>query len=183
MTMRKFILALALIFQLPAGAQVKMADMLKSMPDTLCAYLTDNNMLDCIDFKDAGMKAEVRNVLDGRSELLTLTEQFASVQLSKALRADMRLLDADGRQLLCMVSTYGAGMQESVVRFFTTEWVELPSADYVTVPDEMFTATLGEQQSTLDIQPVSTLHQPAMEEQEIIAKPQINLKWDGAKFK
>ena len=42
-------------------------DAFRQMPDSVMPTLTQNNRLDCLDFLDAGMKAEVRNRLGGTS--------------------------------------------------------------------------------------------------------------------
>ena len=60
---------------LGSSAQTPMSQVLKQMPDSLVPYLSENNKLDMIDFLDSKMKAEVHNLLDGKTELITLTER------------------------------------------------------------------------------------------------------------
>ena len=55
--MRSLLFALLLTLANGAFAQTKMSEALKSMPDSLMPYLTHNNRLDCIDFREANMKA------------------------------------------------------------------------------------------------------------------------------
>ena len=63
-------LALLLLLTVPAIAQQKMRDVISTMPDSLAPYLTENNRLDMIDFKEANMKAEVHNAFEGKTELM-----------------------------------------------------------------------------------------------------------------
>ena len=164
-------------------AQVRMRDVVRTMPDSLFPYLTANNRLDCIDFKDAGMKAEVRNSLDGNTVMQTLTDDFASLRLNEALTAEMRLLDHQGRQTLCLVTTFGTDLRESVISFYTPDWQPLDAADFITLPDGMFVVEWGGQEPELILTPVMELERPAMEDQQEIIKPSINLKWTGGSFK
>ena len=69
--MKTLFFILSLLLTCAAEAQVKMRDVIKQMPDTLVPYLKQNALLDFIDFKDSGMKAEVRNTLGGMSEMTT----------------------------------------------------------------------------------------------------------------
>jgi len=182
---QKIMTALLLLLPMAAMSQSKLADILKVMPDTLMPYLSANNRLDLIDFVEAGMKAEVHNALDGKSQLVSLTDAFASFRLNKATDVQLRLLDASatGRQLVCMVTTYGIDVRESVLRFYTTDWQEQPLADFLKLPDGMFTATLDPQQPVLTIHPSSYLDRPAIEGQSDIEKSLITLKWEGNMFK
>ena len=85
-----------------------MRDVIKQMPDTLVPYLKQNALLDFIDFKDSGMKAEVSNDFGGKSQLVELTDDFALLTLNSASQIQMRLLDVkepvdSANQIICMV--------------------------------------------------------------------------------
>ena len=86
-------LALLLLLTVPAIAQQKMRDVISTMPDSLIPYLSENNRLDMIDFKEANMKAEVHNAFEGKTELMVLTDSYASITLNEAHRLQLRLLD------------------------------------------------------------------------------------------
>lgn len=73
------------------GQDLSMATLFKAMPDSLFPYLSKNNRLDLVDFREAGMKAEVTNLLDGRSEMTFLSSDSLSLQISNVLRLDMKL--------------------------------------------------------------------------------------------
>ena len=189
--MRKFLPILILFMTLSASAQdhvTNMRDMLKQMPDTLLPFLPENARLDFIDFIESNMKAEVSNSLEGKSELATLTDSYALLNLTKSSQIEMRLLDTTEEidsmhQLLCVVRSYGTDIRESVVEFYSLRWRKLPTADRVGLPAEMFVANLSEREPTLSIRPECHLDAPANEEQKVIEKPLTVLKWDGEIFK
>jgi len=165
-----------------------MRDVFKLLPDTIAPYLSQNNRLDCIDFIDSNMKAEVHNSLGGKSELLALTDKYALVKLSDALLVEMRLLDTtqevDGsRQIVCVVQTFGTDVRESVVSFYTPEWRRLSTDDYLLCPDDMFTAQLNQSEPSMSLTPVSYFERPAMEEQEEIPVLSKSLNWKNDSFK
>lgn len=185
--MRKILTVLALSLAFAVQAQVTMRDMLQQMPDTLLPYLKANARLDFIDFIDSNMKAVVSNGLEGKSELVKLTDVYAKLALTQASQMEMRLLDTteevdSARQVLCVVCTYGSDIRESTVEFYSVRWRKLSVADRVGVPSGMFIAALGDQEPTLSLRPECRLDAPANEEQEELSEPSIILKWDGRKF-
>lgn len=186
--MRNLLISSLLLLASVASAQVKMRDMLKQMPDTLVPYLTENARLDFIDFIDSHMKAEVTNDLDGKSELLKLTDDYALLQLTQSSQLELRLLEVaepvdSARQLLCVVRTYGTDIRESVIDFYSVRWRSLPSSDRVRLTSDMSVLTLSEHEPTLSLRYECRLDAPANEEQEELSKPSKILKWDGSMFK
>ncbi len=168
---------------LPVVAQVKMRDILRTMPESLVPYLSENNRLDCIDFKEANMKAEVRNTLDGTSELVTIHDDYAFFQLNAAHRMELRLLPTSivvdsCKQILCVVDTYGDEAQESRVSFYSVRWQPQPAATYVSLPEGPYTASLDEHSATLLLTPSTYLEKPANKEQEVVKIVSTKLKWE-----
>jgi hypothetical protein len=180
---RIVLLLVNIIFAYSASAQITMSSALKAMPDSLLVYLTENNRLDCIDFCEAGMKAEVRNALDGKSEMKVLTDHYALIQLSEACQVELCLLDGVGEQTICMVSTYGTQLKESSISFFTSSWLPLSTCEHITLPDWMFTAKLDENERTICLTRQTAIDRPALEGQTEYEILQRNLKWDSQKFK
>ena len=110
---------------------VEIRDVFKQMPDTICRYLSTNNKLDMIDFLDSNMEAKVSNSFNGTTTLDVMTNDYLKVTLTPASLLEMRLLPykpagatVDG-QIICMVTTYGDSIKESVVNFYTTGWKEI----------------------------------------------------------
>ena len=176
-----------------AFAQTKMSEALKSMPDSLMPYLTHNNRLDCIDFCEANMKAEVRNAFDGKSELVQLTTNYALFRMNDASVVELCLLNADSnhvdssdagnQQVICMIHTCGTDLRESVISFYTTSWQQLPTEQFLSTSTEQYAAQFDAEQMMLILESNNYLNRPAMEEQKEIEKLQIKLKWASGKFK
>jgi hypothetical protein len=166
-----------------AFAQITMGEALKSMPDSLMPYLTHNNRLDCIDFCEANMKAEVRNTLEGKSELLQLTSSYALFRMNDACTVELCLLDAGSQQLVCMIQTYGTDLRESVISFYTTSWQQLPTEQFLSTANQQYVAQYDDEQKTLTLESNNYLSRPAMEEQKEEDKIQIKFKWLGRDFK
>ena len=185
--MKILFITLSCILACAVQAQVKMRDVLKKMPETLVPYLKENARLDFIDFIDSGMRAEVSNELEGKSELIKLTDTFASIKLTKASQLDMRLLDVNStsdaaKQIVCLVQTYGSDIRESTISFYTTDWRQLDTSERVDLPKEMLLLTLGDEDPTLIATPECRLDAPANDEQKLVEKPSKTFKWDGRKF-
>lgn len=127
---KTFILFSLLLLALSVGAQPKIADLLREMPDSLLPLLSKNNRLDMIDFCEAKMKAEVTNLLEGNSEMTALTDDSLSIQLSGTQRVDIYLVEAreeydSCRQVLCMVSTYqlpSTKEEEVLTSYYSVRW-------------------------------------------------------------
>lgn len=186
--MRQLLFLTFLLVANGAFAQLTMSDILRSMPDSLLPYLTANNRLDLIDFKEAQMKAVVRNAQDGKSELVTLSEHFAELSLNEAHRLQLRLFDVvpvhdDLQHVVCVVDTYGTVASESTLRFFSPTWQPLDAAQFVALPAQPFTATLHEVDDELILTPSAYYDRPAIEDQEVVTNFPIKLKWTANSFK
>ena len=109
---------------LPVAAQDMRAVFL-GMPDSIIPLLTENNRADCVDFVDAGMRAQVTNRLGGKSELLKLTGDYLRMKTSSHSIFEMKLLPRTvGDTLLCVVRSVCAEACNSRVSFYTKEWKE-----------------------------------------------------------
>ena len=109
---------------LPVAAQ-DMRTVFLGMPDSIIPLLTENNRADCVDFVDAGMRAQVTNRLGGKSELLKLTGDYLRMKTSSHSIFEMKLLPRTvGDTLLCVVRSVCAEACNSRVSFYTKEWKE-----------------------------------------------------------
>lgn len=128
-------LILVLTFSLGVYAQQepKMALVFKEMPDSLFPYLTHNSRLDMLDFMEANMKAEVTNVLDGKSEMTYLSSDSLCMRLSDVLTMEMKLLTDNGKSgdkhSVQIVRTYviNKNQSERVVDIYSSDWHRLSS--------------------------------------------------------
>ncbi|MBR6806702.1 MAG: DUF3256 family protein [Bacteroidaceae bacterium] len=118
------ILLLSLLMALPAMAQ-NMRTLFVGMPDSIIPLLTETNRADCVDFIDAGMRAQVSNRLNGKSELLQLTDDYLKLKMSSHSSLEMKLLPRiEGDTLICIIRSVCAEACNSIVSFYTKEWKE-----------------------------------------------------------
>ena len=117
-------------------------DLFRQMPDSLLPYLTQNNRLDFIDFIDSNMKAEVRNALDGVSEMTALADDSLSIRLSEATNVDIHLLNTQhptpNTLIICVVRTWNIsnGGTESRTEFYDTDWHPLDTPPTLSAEDQ-----------------------------------------------
>lgn len=127
--MKKILIVIFLIVSLGISAQSKFTirDAFKVMPDSLIPYLSVNNRLDMIDFLDAKMKAEVTNLLDGKSEMLVLNDDSLSIRLNPVVLLNMWFEPVDTGKIICLWKVYNLREKQSltVEELFTTDWKPL----------------------------------------------------------
>ncbi len=132
--MKIILSVLSLFFALAIGAQNKIGDYFKTMPDSIMPLLTTNNRLDMMDFMDAKMKARIVNRLEGESEMMVLTKDSLVVKMSDVLDVTLSLVPTDisvdsSQVAICMQSRYHFSEQEEIaVCFFSTKWKPLDKA-------------------------------------------------------
>lgn len=106
-----------------------------NMPDSLSPLLTAVNRADCIDFLESKMKAQVENRFGQKSEMTELGKDYISIRMSPQSTWQMKLLAiSDSTYVICTVSTACAPVCDSNIQFYTTNWKELPSADFLVMP-------------------------------------------------
>lgn len=129
---RLILLAISLLV-LPLSLRAQLAkDVFKAMPDSLNLLLTSVNRADFIDFLESKMKAEVTNRFDGKSEMTALTSDYIHIRMTPQSTWEMKLLPlTDSTKVVCAVSTVCAPACDSHIRFYTTDWKELPAADFL----------------------------------------------------
>lgn len=133
--MRLFLMLLFMAQVCCVNAQKpRIADVFKSMPDSLMPYLSANSRLDMIDFMEAGMRAEVTNLLQGDSEMTLLTADSLSIRMSEVLTIDLQLAGVaepvdSSMFVVRMVRTYTINehQTESIVDIYSTVWRHLSS--------------------------------------------------------
>lgn len=122
----KYILLLLVAIVCNAQARTSIRQWFVAMPDSVMPLLTKNNRLDFIDFLDSKMEAVVTNRLDGKSRMATLTDDYLFINYTKSCDVAMKLLPInDTTDVLCMVSTVKAMVDDSRVAFFDEAWQPL----------------------------------------------------------
>lgn len=132
--MKQLILIVGLLCAvLPSGGRT-MKDLFKEMPDSIVPLLTREDRLDCIDFLESGMKANVKNRFGELSSLQALTATYAAIDLTASSRMEMRMMP-DGRDtLVCVVHTWLTPIPMSDIAFYSSAWQPLDAKKYLKWP-------------------------------------------------
>lgn len=212
--MRKFCLLFFFVFlaSLHGYSKTLMKQVFIDMPDSLFPYLTRNNRLDCIDFIESKMKAEIKNKFDENSELVSLTDDYLKFRLNENCTYEMKLLTVAGDTLqrICLIRSYSAPEVESDISFYSQDWKRLDNGRLIIMPtfnsfwhrpDTMSVDKFAELRRYIDPVMMSaafvesgdmptiqfSVAQPLLnKEDKKLIKPaivQINVKWNGSIFK
>ncbi len=118
------------------GRAQELRSLFVAMPDSVLPLLTKTNRMDCIDFLDSNMKAEVKNRFNNTSELKVLTKDYLELQLTSQSSVEMKLLPLnDSVKVVCMVHTVCGPVCDSEITFYDTQWKQLPSKNFITLPE------------------------------------------------
>lgn len=111
-----------------------------AMPDSVLPLLTKNNRMDCVDFIDSKMKAEVKNRFEDMSELKKLTNDYLFLQTTKRSSVEMKLLTvSDTVKVICAIRTVCGPACDSSICFYDTKWNMLNINNYINLPvEELF---------------------------------------------
>ena len=106
-----------------------------SMPDSIMPTITKSERMDFLDYMDSGMKARVRNMQGGESEMTLLQDDMLSVKTSGSGRLDMVLFGKKGGgNIICIIKTVTARYDDSRLSFFTENWEPVPVNDLMELP-------------------------------------------------
>lgn len=112
------------------------------MPDTVLPYISRNNRLDCLDFIDSNMKAEVTNMFGGKSQMTAVTDDSITILLSEACRVDIFLLSMSqtidsSSKVIAILHTIGLENehQETEVDYYTVRWNRLADGSLL-IPED-----------------------------------------------
>lgn len=184
--MRKYIFTLGVLVSLAVSssvAQTKIRDIFLQMPDSMLPYLTENNRLDFLDFMDSGMKAEVRNELEGHSEMLALSDEELLLQVSPSMKVQMRMMPVSEEvdsctQVVCVITTYGKDAPESQIAVYSVKWRSVSVASHLSLPQGPYVATyMDSPVAGVTLKQSSALDFVAHEEQEKETDWLKNIEW------
>ena len=106
------------------------------MPDSIMPTLTKSERMDFLDYMDSGMRARVRNMQGGESEMTLLQDNMLSVKTSGAGRLDMALFGKKGGgNIICIIKTVTARYDDSRLSFYTENWEPVPVNDLIELPE------------------------------------------------
>lgn len=107
-----------------------------NMPDSLSPLLTKVNREDCIDFLESNMKAQVENRFGKKSEMTDLGKDYIRMQMSAQTTWQMKVLALnDSTNVVCTISTACAPACDSSIRFYTSDWKQLPTSTFISLPE------------------------------------------------
>lgn len=119
---RLFIILFMSMLLLQTSDAQQMREVWLSMPDSLVGYLNKSKRIEAMDYRDMGLKLDVRNLLNGNTLVDTLTADFISVKLTPSSLLQMKLLPREADTLVCVVKTVFGPAADSSMEFFTTSW-------------------------------------------------------------
>jgi len=185
--MRKLV-CLLLVFVAVQVQAKSIREVWAAMPDSMIPYLTKTLRLEMLDFTDMGVRADVKNVFGGVSEMDTLTTDYLKVTLNVSSELQMKMLPVQGSDsVVCVVRTYLGPVAESIVSIYSQDWTLLRTYDFTEMmgtDDESFiSARLAIDDDTLFLRREKILASKEEKEagNEIIR--QTTVKWDGKIFK
>lgn len=133
--MKRFLVtAFCVLGTLCAAYARNMRDLIKEMPDSVMPLLTLNNRLDMIDYLDSGMKAEISNKFGGKSEMTVIKDDYVNIKMSDRSNVALKLLPFGSDSIICMIHTTQSIADDSRVRFFSTQWKQLPEESFFSQP-------------------------------------------------
>lgn len=135
--MKRILIVLFALGMCMGGYAQDLKTLFVAMPDSLSPFLTEVNRADFGDFLESGMKAEVKNRFGNTSEMIRLTPDYLFLKSTSASTLELKLFPLnDSVKVICAVSTYFAPAGDSQIRFYDTEWKELPASDFIQLPQE-----------------------------------------------
>lgn len=162
MLKRIIFVALAWFACTSGQAQLSVRDIFAAAPDSIFPLMTQNNRLDCIDFKENNMQARVKNRLDQYTEMTDLTQNYLRIQMTEHSTVQMRLLSASD-SIFCLISTYLGPTPDSRITFYRSDWTQIqidapqPKVEdfWNPVPDSLKQAARFTQMSLRDLTLIS----------------------------
>lgn len=132
--MKQFLLLLFLCFSLIAQAN-SVEKVFVSMPDSLIPQLEEPWRKDLIGLYKSGKEARLENLMEGKSKLEKLTDDFIAVQVTERSRIEIKLLPLiNNTHVVCLVQTVFGPTADSRISFYTTEWEPITSDGMFTPP-------------------------------------------------
>ena len=129
-----------------------MESVFRLMPDSLIPSLAENNKLDMIDFVNSNMKAEITNLLGGKSEMLVMTHDSICIRVSEGLTVRMLLLKPiemidSCEYVVCLAQTFGIDSLclSTQMDYYTTRWQKLDVIPHFSEVDEQRKESLNVQ--------------------------------------
>ena len=94
-----------------------------AMPDSILPSLDSNKRADLMDYANMGVRAEVKNLLNEKVTLDTLTSDFTKITLSEGHTMQIKRLPVENEDsVFCVVRTFGTDNPESTINIYHADW-------------------------------------------------------------
>ena len=124
--MKQFIISLLLVCSVSFTKAQKMEDVFVKMPDDMIVQLEEAWRKDLVGLFKSGKVATLENTMQGKSTLLKLTNDYMLLQSTERSTVELKLLPlVNNTNIICMIVTVYAPIEDSRVSFYTTEWQDL----------------------------------------------------------
>ena len=125
--MKRIIFAVMLFCTTIAQAQNTMKDLWLSMPDSVLPYLNESMRRDHIDFLNMNMSSKVKNLLNGKSVMDSLTTDYCVLHLNDILVWQLILLPRESQNdsIVCSIKTFMGKGSDSEICFYNSNWQRL----------------------------------------------------------
>ncbi|MBO7192770.1 MAG: DUF3256 family protein [Bacteroidaceae bacterium] len=132
--MKKLLLILSFVCAALCVSAQNMRAVFLDAPEWVFPLLTKNCRADLVDFVEAGMKAEVRNRLDGVSVLNEFDDDYLKLATTASSTMQLKLLPAQDDTVMCVVKTVKAEAADSRIYFYDRSWNLLNAGDRFQFP-------------------------------------------------
>lgn len=171
---------LTLLYQGVSAQNIQ--DVLRHMPDSIMPVLTENNVLDFMDYMVCDMKAEVTNKLGGKSEMTALGEDFTAIRISTNSTIQLKLLPYNGKKIIAMISSVSSDTKyiDSNIMFYSTDWEPLNSESFFNNKDSKEFCNMEMNADNTNI--VISFSDPLELDKDAKGKESIQMMWNGNRF-
>jgi len=107
-----------------------------NIPDDMVPQLESAWRKDLIDLYNAGKTATLENTMHGKSTLLKMSDNYLLLNTTERSSIELKLLPLiNNTNIICMVTTVYAPVADSQVKFYSTDWKQLPDNEIFTAPN------------------------------------------------
>ncbi|MDR1524717.1 MAG: DUF3256 family protein [Tannerella sp.] len=131
--MKRLIFSLLFISGTYGSFAQRMEEFFIKMPEGLVIQLEEAWRKDLVDLYKSGKVATLENMMQGRSTLLKLTDNYLLLQSTEYSTVEMKLLPlVNHTHIICVITTVSAPVADSRIDFYTTDWNILSAGELYT---------------------------------------------------
>ncbi len=123
--MKKILCLCVVMFSLMhVVGQTTVADVFKSAPKSVLPLLDANTRLDMIDYFNSGMSSRTSNMLQGKSDITSMSSESMTIKMTAASSCQMALLTMDGEKVIMVINTVATPALDSKMTMYTSDWTK-----------------------------------------------------------